>query len=592
MRIANSYRVIAAAVLTLLLIPSSSAWAKAKKRNKNAVVETPAPVAEEAPAVVEVAPVESTPIALPPRKEVTYFSSVDAEALAAVEIGSPESIRTAVAVLRRHSVSYTENEKVLLSVASAIMNIVWPKEAFSFETPAVTEVTPYLGAIESARQGVYDTSTGNVDFLTLVLPSLVLLTSQTRSDYYAESDEALTKALEKRADSVLALYLHGKLYARMNRWLDAVSCFERVYNLVPDVAECSYAYAEALWRAEKAPQALELAERLLENRAQDMQLLKLCAYASFDAGELASAEQYVARVLQIEPDNATFVLFRARILVQKNDFIKAASLLDVYARTDTTARDYLVLRARVQKEWNRNINAATRTIEQALSLYPDDSEIILAAAEIAAETGKLIGGKNADELASQILAAEPQNVKALKIQISALIQKNDWARAYSVSTALLSLDRENALDTHIDICLSSGNIDEAWRLAQQLYTENAQSETVLQTYIKVLVATERTTEARRLIEQQLATASTRMKSFLYYERSFLSTNEDTIFSDLRSSLTANPRNKDALFRLYSIYYRKKEYRKAQYYLKQVVALSPTDETLLALNSELDSLLAR
>ena len=428
-------------------------------------------------------------------------SSIDPEALIGVEVGSPDSIRNAVSILRRHSANYAENEKVLLAVAAAVLQLAWPQEAFSFEVPAVTAVTPYLGAVDSARQGVYDTSTGNVDFLTLVLPSLVLLTSQTRNDYYAESEAALQKALEKREGSALAHYLLGKLYARQKRWSEAVAQFSRASNLAQNAAEASYAYAEALLRAGSAQQALVLAQRMLLQNEQNVSLLKLCAYASFDAGDLAGAEQYVARVLQLEPDNATFVLFRARILVQKNDYIKAASLLDVYARTDTTARDYLVLRARVQKEWNRNVIAATKTIEQALALYPDDSEIILAAAELASETSKTVGGKSADELASQILAADAQNVRALSIQISALVQKKDWARAYELSSALLAMDGDGSLDTHIDICLSSGHKDEAWRLAQQRYADSPQDEGALQTYIKVLVATERTGEARRLIEQ-------------------------------------------------------------------------------------------
>ena len=83
-----------------------------------------------------------------------------------------------------------------------------------------------------------------------------------------------------------------------------------------------------------------------------------------------------------------------------------------------------------------------------------------------------------------------------------------------------------------------------------------------------------------------------MKSFLLYEHSFIVSGEEAILADLRNSLTANPRNKDALYRLYQIYYNKKEYRKAQYYLKQVVALSPADETLLKLNAELETLLSK
>ena len=581
---------VAAVALTVCVLSPPDAVAKAKKRGKDA-----APAATDTPATTEApdaSQMQGTIIALPPRKEVTYFSSVDQTALADVEIGSPDSIRNAVSILRRHAATYTENEKVLLSVASSVLQIAWPQETFAVEVPPVTAVTPYLGAIDSARQGVYDTSTGNVDFLTLVLPSLVLLTSQTRSDYYEESELSLQKALEKRDESVLAHYLLGKLYARQSRWTEAVAHFARAYNSAPQVAECSYAYTEALLRSGSAAQAFTLSQQLLLQRPQDMRLLRLTAQTAFEAGDLASAEQYVARVLQQEPDNTAFVLFRARILVQKGDYIKAASLLDVYARTDTTARDYLVLRARVQKEWNRNIGAATRTIEQALSLYPDDSEILLSAAALASETGTAVGGRSADELALQVLATDANNVQALTIQVAALMQQKDWARAYAVSTELLSLDREKSLDTHIDICLASGHEAEAWSLAQQLYADSPQDEAVLQTYIKVLAATGRTSEANRLIAQLLPTAAPRLKSFLYYEHSFLSKDEDAIFSDLRASLTANPRNKDSLFRLYSIYYRKKEYRKAQYYLKQVVALSPNDTSLQALAQELDELLKR
>ena len=65
-----------------------------------------------------------------------------------------------------------------------------------------------------------------------------------------------------------------------------------------------------------------------------------------------------------------------------------------------------------------------------------------------------------------------------------------------------------------------------------------------------------------------------------------------MLADLRSSLTANPRNKDSLYRLYRIYYGKKDWRRAQYYLKQVVAIDPANPDYLSRNAELDKLLRR
>ena len=61
-------------------------------------------------------------------------------------------------------------------------------------------------------------------------------------------------------------------------------------------------------------------------------------------------------------------------------------------------------------------------------------------------------------------------------------------------------------------------------------------------------------------------------------------------ADLRSSLMADSRNSDSLFRLYEIYFEKKDYKKAQYYLKQVVAINPNDSSLKKINEALTQLI--
>jgi len=66
--------------------------------------------------------------------------------------------------------------------------------------------------------------------------------------------------------------------------------------------------------------------------------------------------------------------------------------------------------------------------------------------------------------------------------------------------------------------------------------------------------------------------------------------EEGALADLRSSLISNPRNDDALFRLYELYFNKKDYRKAQYYLRQVVAINPNDNSVKQLNEALTKLM--
>lgn len=537
---------------------------------------------------------ESVPLPIPPKKDRSFFSSIPAAAMLALENGSPESLRFAYSSVRKEINSYSEVDKVFFNVIKAISQIVWPSELFFFDCPEADSANSYIGAIESARHGIYDMSTGNSDFLNLVLPSLVLLTSTSRDDYYDISKTSLEAALKLNENSVLVNYLLGVLLRRQKIYDQSLMFFKKAYEFAPDCLETSYAYAYGEFLSGNISVALELGEKIIYKNPQYMPVLKFCAEAAFTLGDLNKAELYVARVLQQEPDNSYYVLFRAKILVQKGDYIRAASLLDVFARTDTENRDYLFLRAKVQKDWNRNITAALSTIEKAITLYPDDIGIILAAAQIAFETRSSVNGKSANELAAIVLSKDSSNVAALEIQINDLIQSKKWDIAYKSSSDLIKLNdsSNSALFTHISVCLAVGKKEEAWKIVSGLYEKNPNNDEVIQAYIKVLISIGKKDEALNLITQQLPSASSKMKSFFYYEKSFLVSSEDDILVNLRSSLTANPRNKDALFRLYQIYFAKKEYKKAQYYLKQVVALSPADNSLLKLNTELETLLSK
>ena len=145
-----------------------------------------------------------------------------------------------------------------------------------------------------------------------------------------------------------------------------------------------------------------------------------------------------------------------------------------------------------------------------------------------------------------------------------------------------------ALFSHIRVCLALKKYDEAWNLISPLYRTQSSDEEVVQCYITVMSETGRETQALNLINQLLPSASTRMKSFLYYRKSLLQNTESAALADLRSSLISNPRNSDALFRLYEIYYKKSDLRKAQYYLKQVIALNPNDAKMRTLNEQLEA----
>lgn len=525
-------------------------------------------------------------------KKYSSFSSVDAEVLKEVEFGSPQSIRRGIVKFAKAEIDYSETEKVFYNIASSIMTTVYPSERPLDNVPLVAKTNNYLGVIQSAKNGIYEKNSNPKDFFDYVLPCLTLCTQTAKTDFYSDAEESLKKAIAIKNDSVLCHYLLGLLYRKQGNYDKAISEFDKATEANTVIYEIFLEKALCLIQLKKFEQVSNILDKLIIQFPSDLKILKLYANTSFLMGDYTKAEQYASLVLQQNPSDLEFILFRAKIFVETGEYLKASSLLDVYAKTYPDKNEYLLLRSKIQKEWNKNLVAAVSTIERALSLYPNDSSIILYAAELASETGSKINGKNGGELAEIILSEDPENQKALQVSANAYLKSGNYSAAYRVSKKMMSTNfvPQSGILIHIKICLALRYNDEAWKYATSVYEKNPGEPVAIQIYIETMVKTGRGTAASRLITNLLGqNPSSSMKSFLYYEKSFLSSNETTILSDLRSALISNPRNSDALYRMYQIYYNRKDYKKAQYYLKQVISLNPNDERYLKLNAELDAL---
>lgn len=532
----------------------------------------------------------ATSIKLPSKKR-TYFYKIDQEILKQVEEGSPSSIRSAMAMLRQNTADYEENEKVLMSISADIMKIAYPSEKITWDVLPVVDNNPYSGAIESVKQGIFDSSTGNVDFLTILLPTLVLLRPTAGNSVYEQCQTSLENALSLNPESVLANYLMGVLFEKQGKYSEAEKHISKIYNKIDDNDEITLFYIKVLRENGKLDVASKVLEKMPKD-SNDISVLKQNAYIAFDSKDYTSAELYVAKVLQQTPNDLEFVLFRAKILVEKNDYIHAVSLLDMYARQDNSSIDYLVLRARVQLDWSKNTSAATETVEKALQLYPDNIDALMFAARISAVTDSPVAGKYADELAGRVLEKNPNNTEAKKYALDGLIQRENWQEAYNVSKSIIesSTVTPDIVEKYVTICINLNKKTEAYDFAKKYYDMNPNNEILLQSYILAYSQVGNRDAVLKYIGSMLENASPKMKSYLYYRRSYLQLTEENTLADLRSSLISNPRNSDSLFRLYEMYYAKKDYRKAQYYLRQVVAINPNDNSIKQLNEALTKLI--
>lgn len=521
------------------------------------------------------------------------FSRIDPQIMRDAEKGSPSSIRAAAAALHKPAdPACTDDERVLLAMLDAMMTYAYPSEKNTVTVPSELPENTYSGIVGSLKAGLYDSNATDSDFFTLVMPSLILTANPGKEGFFEEAEQSLLKACTLNNDSVLAHYLLGVLYTRTGENEKAAQELQRACRLEPSCYETSVAAAGAYIKAGWADDAIAVTSLLLAAYPDQIAVLKLCSEAAFSANDIDAAENYVAQVLQKEPNNMDYILLRAKILFARGEYLKVSSLLDVYQKSRKTSLDYLLLRAELQLKWNKNTASAAATIQSALEQYPDSVDALLFAAEISLETGNPVAGLTADELIAPVYAADPSNERVLEIMITSACSREDWNSAYQMSSVLITKDTSpSVVIQHVDLCLKMNFGSEAVRLATELYRKLPSDEDVQLMYIRVLIATGSRAEARSLIETLIGGAQAKMKSSLYYERSRLQSDQTQVLADLRSCLTANPRNEDALFALYELYFGKADYRKAQYYLKQVIALNANDDKLKALNTELDELLS-
>ncbi len=549
----------------------------------------------------EYVPEEGSAISIPIPEQTSrsYFSTISQSVMELVYAGSQSSLKQAALSLRKAgNEGYAENEKILLVTVTEMLTMAYPSQSANWELPSVDRSNSYIGALDSAKNSIYDSSTGNSDFLTLVLPSFVLFKNNSVSSYYEQSYRSLSEALSLKPDSVIANYLMALLLQKNSEISAALSYMQKAYSGSRDCVEIAEDLAQLYYDNKRYEESASVISSFVSSNPNNETFLALGAKTYYELSRLDEADSYVQRLLTVAGDNIEYTLLRAKILMKKGDYIKASSLLDVYSRTNRTSRDYLLLRSQLQLEWNKSPSNAADTIAEALALYPTDFEVLLRAAEIASSASTNVGGKTALQLAASVLEKQSDNTTALGISVSELVKASKWSEAYTLSSRLVSRTDispevlSQARHTHVDICIAQGRTEEAWNLASLLYGQNSKDETNQQTYIKTLIATGRYETASSLINSLLTSSSARMKSFLYYQRSRLDATEEAVLADLRSSLTSNPRNEDALYRLYELYYQKSDWRRAQYYLKQVVALNPNDARLLRLNAELDTLLGK
>ncbi|MDR0599535.1 MAG: hypothetical protein LBG84_05565 [Treponema sp.] len=509
-----------------------------------------------------------------------------------VERGAPSSLSQAAPLLAADP----EKNQALAAAGAALFRALYPDlEAPPFP-PAVSDHA-YTGVLKEAEGGVYlPPPARSKDFLEYVLPFLACYGAGPGDRRPPDAAQLrgtlpnLDRAAQLNAASVLPPFFRGFVYENTGDLPRAEGAYQKALEIAGDCYPAELGLARVLIQRGRDGEALTrlsgLAERYPGNREIPRRLARLYA----ERRDWARADPLIAGILQRDGRDGEFLLLRARSFVEQKLYQRAQAPLDSFASIDAGSREYLFLRARIQAEGFHSREGALGYLRPLLRAHPEDTEIAVYTAALLMDSPRAEDEAEGRAILDRLLQAPGARVEALALALEDSVRRESWQDAKGYLDKLLPLRRESGdLFNACRVERGLGNYAAALSYARELYGRDSSSEDAVSVFITALIDTGRNAEAARIIDQRLAAVpGGAVKSRYYYFRSQIRGNEEAVMNDLRSSLFEDPRNVDALIAMFEVYHRRRDQRRAAYYLKQALALSPNNPQLKRYEEEYSS----
>jgi tetratricopeptide (TPR) repeat protein len=522
------------------------------------------------------------------------------------ETGVLSSLLRALDMIRSRDLGNTEFGRVMNGINVALIRHIYPDTTASLPVPDLPQMHLYARILREAERGNYTPPPANsTDYLEHVLPFLAVYpgAGEERTpggtpggtgagDRLQSALPDLQKAESLNAASVLAPYFIGLVYEKTGQLTEAGAAYNRAYAVSRECYPAVLGLARIMNLSGQQQESLRMLSDLVIRYPDNMAVKRQLAIAYYRNQDWSRAEPAIAEILQRDSRDGEFILMRAHILVEQGLFLQAQAPLDLYASINSTNSLYLFLRARVQAEGYRNRDAALNYLRSILRGSPGDEEVSVYATRLLLDSPRAEDQTEGRELLRRLLSAGRSSLAVQALGLQDAIRRENWREAQEYLTRLLE-ERRSSQDllNAYTVERGLGNNARALAYARELYERDTSSDEGITAYILALIDTGRRDEAGRMIEARLPGApGGAVKSRYYYLRSRLRSSEESIMNDLRSSLFEDPRNLSALIAMFEIYHRRRDERRAVYYLKQALALAPNNPQLRRYETEYSGLL--
>ena len=290
---------------------------------------------------------EGTALALPGQRELAE-KRLDARLISNVEKGSPDSLKAAMLFIHSDSKGLTAQNKLYLRIIADMMYLVYPLETDGLRPQDSQEENEYLTGLKNVKNGVYPFTMKKNDFLSLIIPVLILTRgTAVQNAYFQDMEERLLQAKRLRPESVLPYYLEGLLKERLNNELSAEELYKKAWGLDHSCYPAGIRYGMIAAGKGQGDAAIKIADILSSAHKGKFEILLLYAHGYLANKEPAKASEYIIDVLKREPENISALLLRIQALIEQGEYLKAKALLDAYPLKSRTSKDYLLFRARL-----------------------------------------------------------------------------------------------------------------------------------------------------------------------------------------------------------------------------------------------------
>jgi tetratricopeptide (TPR) repeat protein len=508
-----------------------------------------------------------------------------------VELGTPSSLARSAELIRNRQVS-AEESRSLNAAARALASAVYPDIPLSFSGEA-SGGHLYSRILRDVERGVYTAPAANSrDFLELILPFLAYYNRDVPGNQLRNALPHLEKAAQLNGNSALPPLFQGLVYERTGDPSRAEENFRQALDISAECYPAELGLVRILHSQGKAAEELSRLTALLSRYPGNVTMTKQLARLYADRRDWSRADALITEILRKDSRDGEFILLRAKILLDQGLFQQAQVPLDTYASINSTNKQYLFLRARVQAEGYRNREAAINYLRPLIRSNPDDGELLLYLASLLIESPRTADNDEGRAMILRLVGGSTATPDALSLLAVDSIRRENWREAKIHIDRLLALRRNSGdLLNAYKIEQALGNYAAALSHARELYNRDTANEEAGTAYITALIDTGRQNEAARIVDQRLSSVPAGVqKSKYYFLRSKLRSNDDAVMNDLRSALFEDPRNLDALIALFEIYHRRKDERRAVYYLRQALAIAPNNPALKRYETEYRSAL--